>query len=655
MESVLMAAALHILCLCQGLQGATDSSHRTEPVTNGKPAFKHSGSSSLNLSAACSGTLMTLHRGRWVALSFKHLSTEDIRPLAQQVCENLGCGGFFNLTDNGTAPTNSCLSDCIIRNSTVHHCTVDPLSNCMHTADVVCEHQAIRLAAGNDSCAGRVEVWHAGQWGSVCDDDWDWRGGNVVCMQLRCGTAVKVMSGAVGFGPGRGPIHISSLNCTGTESNLWQCSTQTTNRTDLCGHKEDAGVVCSGNVTGTTMKPTELNNTNWTTESQSNATVTAHGGRISTLTLICVGLSSVLLLLLISNIGTCKYYRGKQNAFVIYQRQSNSNSYTTVGIQTLELDNSNSLPTPAAVDVRRYSQDDSSDTSSDFDYHQYYQCNVQSPAAVNFPSDAAVVAECSQAHETICTDGNAPQNTTNCDVDSDSTSSWEFDKNTQPEREKLLNKAIDNAAVVGECSQAQERICTEGNAPKSTRSCDFDLESTSSGECYENPPLEEAKLEIPALDNAAVVGECSQAQERICTEGNAPKSTRSCDFDLESTSSGECYENPPLEEAKLEIPEDSTDSGSTSSGECYANIADVTNLLETLEQSPSLHVQPLLNHHTPQPTGNNSLVHPSSPNQDNSSTSSGETYENVDNESGFGAQQLNQSSSDSDYDDVANW
>ncbi|KAL0165946.1 hypothetical protein M9458_037790, partial [Cirrhinus mrigala] len=46
------------------------------------------------------------------------------------------------------------------------------------------------------------------------------------------------------YGQGTGPIHMDELNCTGKERTLWDCPA-VTNGHD-CGHKEDAGVVCSG-------------------------------------------------------------------------------------------------------------------------------------------------------------------------------------------------------------------------------------------------------------------------------------------------------------------------------------------------------------------------------------------------------------------------
>lgn len=102
----------------------------------------------------------------------------------------------------------------------------------------------MRLAGGPDRCAGRVELWKNGAWGTVCDDGWDLRDGHVVCGQLGCGYAINVTGQGDWFPPGSGPIHLDELSCTGREENLWECPARWQD-TD-CGHKEDAGVVCSG-------------------------------------------------------------------------------------------------------------------------------------------------------------------------------------------------------------------------------------------------------------------------------------------------------------------------------------------------------------------------------------------------------------------------
>ncbi|NXG14887.1 C163A protein, partial [Grallaria varia] len=103
--------------------------------------------------------------------------------------------------------------------------------------------RSVRLASGAGRCEGRVEILHRGAWGTVCDDGWDLRTAAVVCRQLGCGAAINA-SGSERFGEGHGPIWLDGVNCSGHEAALWDCPAEPWGRHD-CGHKEDAGVVCS--------------------------------------------------------------------------------------------------------------------------------------------------------------------------------------------------------------------------------------------------------------------------------------------------------------------------------------------------------------------------------------------------------------------------
>ena len=50
------------------------------------------------------------------------------------------------------------------------------------------------------------------------------------------------------FGPGTGPIHLDSVQCTGSENSLFDCGFESNNN---CTHSQDVGIRCinsTGNI-----------------------------------------------------------------------------------------------------------------------------------------------------------------------------------------------------------------------------------------------------------------------------------------------------------------------------------------------------------------------------------------------------------------------
>lgn len=89
---------------------------------------------------------------------------------------------------------------------------------------------------------GRVEIYHNGQYGTVCDDVWDLQDATVVCRQLGYEAAQEAVSSA-GFGEGKGTIWLDTVQCTGYEARLEDCHKSLWGVHD-CEHAEDAGVRC---------------------------------------------------------------------------------------------------------------------------------------------------------------------------------------------------------------------------------------------------------------------------------------------------------------------------------------------------------------------------------------------------------------------------
>ncbi|XP_074427337.1 antigen WC1.1-like [Larus michahellis] len=105
------------------------------------------------------------------------------------------------------------------------------------------DREKIRAVGGEKGCSGRVEVWHRGSWGTVCDDSWDMRDAEVACRQLGCGPAVSALAEAA-FGEGSGPIWLEQVECRGTEPSLQDCWARPGD-SGACRHKEDAALICS--------------------------------------------------------------------------------------------------------------------------------------------------------------------------------------------------------------------------------------------------------------------------------------------------------------------------------------------------------------------------------------------------------------------------
>jgi hypothetical protein len=94
---------------------------------------------------------------------------------------------------------------------------------------------------------GRVELFHNGIWGTVCDDNWDINDANVACRQLGYPNATRALQGSnINVLDGIGQIWLDDVDCAGDEKSLANCTHRGWGIHN-CRHSEDAGVECSGN------------------------------------------------------------------------------------------------------------------------------------------------------------------------------------------------------------------------------------------------------------------------------------------------------------------------------------------------------------------------------------------------------------------------
>ncbi|KAM9258642.1 scavenger receptor cysteine-rich type 1 protein M130-like [Morus bassanus] len=198
----------------------------------------------------CDGRVEIFQGGTWGRVLDDQWDLEE----ASVVCRQLRCGeaeAAYNppKPQRGTGPVGLRGVRCAGHEARLTLCNTSLPENALaagiaEDVGVTCGgSRQVRLVNGPGRCAGRVEIYHQGSWGTVCDDGWDLPDAAVVCHQLGCGGAVEAAVSAR-FGEGSGRIWLDGVNCSGAEGALWDCPAGSWGQHD-CGHKEDAGVICS--------------------------------------------------------------------------------------------------------------------------------------------------------------------------------------------------------------------------------------------------------------------------------------------------------------------------------------------------------------------------------------------------------------------------
>ncbi|KAM8795458.1 scavenger receptor cysteine-rich domain-containing protein SCART1-like [Eudromia elegans] len=197
----------------------------------------------------CDGRVEMALNGTWHRVLDEQWDLND----ASVVCRQLQCGEAEQAynplkPERGTGPVGLRRVQCAGKETRLTLCNTSlpaaAPSGIAKDVGVVCSgSRQVRLVHRAGRCAGRVEIYYKGTWGTVCDNSWDLLDATVVCRQLACGVAVN-FTGSARDGEGSGQIWLDDVNCSGHEAALWDCPARPWGQHN-CRHKEDAGVVCS--------------------------------------------------------------------------------------------------------------------------------------------------------------------------------------------------------------------------------------------------------------------------------------------------------------------------------------------------------------------------------------------------------------------------
>ncbi|XP_025103108.1 deleted in malignant brain tumors 1 protein-like [Pomacea canaliculata] len=196
------------------------------------------------------GRLELFYKGEWSTVCGDGFRDKE----ARVACRMLG----FN-SSGGTAVTSSLYGagagiillddvNCLGTESSLVECDHSGFysHNCRHSEDVgvICNEDiqlTARLADG-DGNGGRLELFHNGEWNSVCGDGFGIQEARVACRMLGFNSSTLVAATSDEYGSGVGRIILDGVRCTGTEKSLLECNHKALYQPEC----EDfqAGVIC---------------------------------------------------------------------------------------------------------------------------------------------------------------------------------------------------------------------------------------------------------------------------------------------------------------------------------------------------------------------------------------------------------------------------
>ncbi|KAB0346718.1 hypothetical protein FD754_011575 [Muntiacus muntjak] len=200
----------------------------------------------------CAGRVEILEQGSWGTICDDGWDLDD----ARVVCRQLGCGEALNATGSahfgaGSGPIWLDDLNCTGKESHVWRCPSRGWGqhDCRHKQDagVICsEFLALRMVSEDHQCAGWLEVFYNGTWGSVCRNPMEDITVSMICRQLGCGDS-GTLNSSLALREGSRPRWVDGIHCRKTDTSLWQCPSDPWNYTS-CSPKEEAYISCEGDL-----------------------------------------------------------------------------------------------------------------------------------------------------------------------------------------------------------------------------------------------------------------------------------------------------------------------------------------------------------------------------------------------------------------------
>ena len=117
---------------------------------------------------------------------------------------------------------------------------------CINIKFTVISIHTVRLAGGRSYNQGRVEVYYNGEWGTVCNNGWDYTEASVVCRHLGLGMLGNALSSAYYNNTASSYVFLDNVMCSLNDTTLTACDHYGVGITYFCSPNDNAGVVCAG-------------------------------------------------------------------------------------------------------------------------------------------------------------------------------------------------------------------------------------------------------------------------------------------------------------------------------------------------------------------------------------------------------------------------